>query len=153
MNIKCIAIGNRIMKDDGIGISIAEAIKEKLHKEDILVVICETDFDYALNELNNVDLLFIIDSSFSNIEPGSITMTSIDDQIESREQIYSQHQINLIDLIMKYKIPIKGYIIGIEIAEISYGLQLSDCLSEHFTQICDEVYNLIIKTGEEIKNA
>ena len=71
MNIKCIAIGNRIMKDDGIGINISEAIKERLITKDISVVICETDVEYALDELNNVDLLFIIDSSYYNIQPGT----------------------------------------------------------------------------------
>ena len=153
MKIKCIAIGNRIMKDDGIGISITESLKERLLNEDILVVICETDFDCALNELDDVDLLFIIDSSYYNIEPGTITISSVNNQINYKEQFYSQHQPNLIDLIMKYQISITGYIIGIEIAEISYSLQLSDCLLERYNQLCEEVYYLIMSITKETQNA
>lgn len=148
MNIKCIAIGNRIMKDDGIGIWIIEAIRERLLKEDISVSICETDIDYALNELNKVDLLFIIDSSYYNVEPGTITVSRIDNFLVQNKQIYSQHQPNLIDLIIKYNIRIKGFIIAIEIAEITYSFELSECLIEAFNQLCDDVYKIIISKSK-----
>lgn len=153
MNIKCIAIGNRIMKDDSIGIWIVEAIKERIIKEGISVVICETDIDYALKELNNVDLLFIIDSSYYNIDPGTITVSSIENQPVHMDEIYSQHQPNLIDLIIKYNINVKCFIIAIEIAEISYSLELSECLKEHFNQLCEEVYKIIISKVKEVKYA
>lgn len=149
MNTKCIAIGNRIMKDDGIAIYVVETIKDKLLNEGISVTICETDLDYALQELNYIDQFIIIDSSCYDIEPGTITVTSIDHQPVSQGQVYSQHQPNLIDLIQKYKISVKGFIIGIEVDDIAYSLQLSDCLLAQFNRLCEEVYHCILDIVKE----
>ena len=141
------------MKDDSIGILLAEAIKLKLIASGISVVICETNADYALSELIDVDLIFIIDSTYYDIKPGTVTVTPISDQLVSNSPNYSQHQLSLIDLIKTNKEPIEGFIIGVEIAEISFGIELSNCLSQQFNQLCNEVFNVIINITEGVKNA
>ncbi len=143
MRIKCIAIGNRIMGDDCIGIKVLEELTSELEKEEIQVIFGETDIDYALSKIDNRDFLFIIDSTYFNIAPGTVTFTPIEKAIIRQQPIYSQHQPSLINLLNTYKKSVSGYIIGIEVAEIHFSLELSEILSRKFLSICEEIHKFI----------
>lgn len=145
MTVKCVAIGNRIMCDDSIGIKVAEELSSKMMKEGIELIIGETDGDYSLSLIENGDLLFIIDSTYMDISPGTVTVTRINDLIV-KNQIFSQHQPNLINLINTYRKKVDGYVIGIEVDKIDFNLKLSDTLKNKLPQICEEVDKFICKT-------
>lgn len=146
MKIKCIAVGNRIMGDDSIGIKILEEISLELEKEKIEVIFGETDIDYAISKINEDDLLFIIDSTYFGRVPGTVTITPIEKAIiQQHNQIYSQHQPSLINLLKTYKKLVKGYIIGIEVEKIQFSLELSNTLKDKFLIICDEILKFIYK--------
>lgn len=146
MKIKCIAIGNRIMGDDSIGIKVLEALSSELEKEKIEVIFGETDIDYALRKIDDRDLLFIIDSTYFNIAPGTVTFTSIEKAIKGQQQIYSQHQPNLINLLKTYNKSVRGYIVGIEVEKIHFSVDLSETLRKKFLSICEEIYEIIYQT-------
>lgn len=143
MAVKCIAIGNRIMGDDSIGIKVVEALSTQFIKKNIEVVLGETDIDYALSKIEDGDLLFILDSTYFNIVPGTVTFTPIKEAYIQYQQVYSQHQPSLIQLLNIYKKSVDGYIIGIEVSEIHFSLELSDILKEKFSNICDKVSDFI----------
>ncbi|WP_053956392.1 hydrogenase maturation protease [Inediibacterium massiliense] len=143
MKIKCIAIGNRIMGDDGIGIKVLENLSQELEKEKIQVIFGETDIDYSLSKIDDEDLLFIIDSTYFNIAPGTVTFTPIEKAMKRQGQIYSQHQPSLIDLLNTYKKSVKGYIVGIEVEKIHFSLDLSETLRKKFLSICEEIHKFI----------
>ncbi|MCF6465169.1 hydrogenase maturation protease [Clostridium sp. Cult2] len=146
MKIKCIAIGNRIMGDDSIGIKVLEELSPELEKEKIEVIFGETDIDYALNKIEDMDLLFIIDSTYFDIAPGTVTFTTIEKAInQPHQQIYSQHQPSLINFLKTYKKSMKGYILGIEVEKIHFCLDLSETLEEKFISICEEIREFIYK--------
>jgi len=126
MKIKCIAIGNRIMGDDSIGIKVLEALSSEFKKEKIEVIFGETDIDYALSKIDNGDILFIFDSTYFNIDPGTVTFTPIEKAIKGQRQIYSQHQLSLINLLKTYNKSVRGYIVGIEVEKIHFSLDLSE---------------------------
>ncbi len=146
MAVKCIVIGNRIMGDDGIGLKVAEVLSPLLAQEHIELIFGETDNDYALSKIENGDMLFIIDSTFFHIDPGTITFTPIGDVIDQHHQIYSQHQPSLIYMLKTYGKLVEGYMIGIEVEKIEFCLELSDTLKTRFLPICDEVYLFIDHT-------
>lgn len=146
MPVKCIAIGNIVMGDDSVGIKVAKALSKYLFDEHIEIVLGETDNDYALSKIEGGDLLFIIDSTILNIIPGTVTYIPISEVIGLHHEVYSQHQPSLIYLIKAYGIEVKGYIIGIEVEKIEFGLELSDTLKTRFQSICDEVYRFIVQT-------
>jgi hydrogenase maturation protease len=150
MSIKCIAIGNRIMGDDSIGIRVLEEILPKLKGENIEVIFGETDIDYALSKINDGDFLLIIDSTYFNMEPGTVTFSDINKFVENNKQIYSQHQGSLIDLLSIYRSNVSGYVIGIEVREISFSLELSSSLEVKFYIICKEIYKFIHNTVRRI---
>ncbi|TAH59992.1 MAG: hydrogenase maturation protease, partial [Gottschalkiaceae bacterium] len=125
MNIKCIAIGNVIMGDDSIGIKVLEKLSPQLASENIEVIFGETDIDYVLGKIKDGDFLFIIDATYYYICPGTVTFTPLGDVERQHNQIYSQHQQNLINLLKTYGKSIEGFIIGIEVEKISLCLELS----------------------------
>ena len=153
MRIKCIAIGNRIMGDDGIGIKVLEELLQELEKCKIEVIIGETDFDYGLSKIAEGDILFIIDSTYFNIDPGTVTFTPIEKAINCQWRIYSQHQPSLINLLHTYKKSVKGYIIGIEVEKIHFCLDLSVTLKEKFFSICEEIRVFIYEIIGGIQDA
>lgn len=146
--IKIIAIGNLLMGDDSIGLKIIDAIEEKL-KELHLEIECikaETDFNYALDNIQNGDFIFIIDSTLLGLECGQITKIPLSEAEKYLNNLLSIHSISLISLINRSNIEITGFILGIEVAKVEFSLDITNELKERFEKICSEVYT-IIKTN------
>ena len=151
MGVKCIAIGNRIMGDDSIGIRVVEELWDTIMNEDIEVIIAETDIEYALSKIDDSDFLLIIDSTYFDINPGTLTFTPINDLVFNYKTGFSQHQPSLLYLIKQYNKNVDGFVIGIEIEKIEFNLELSNTLNEKFSNICEETLQFI-KNNKTIKN-
>ena len=145
MNIKVIGIGNRIMGDDAIGVMLAEELKEALEKLGVEVIIGETDVDYCLSFVEEEDFLFIIDATLYGLEPGTLTIEEIKkEKLYSKEE-YSQHQISLVKLISICDIRnVSGYILGIEVVDVDFGIELSPVINDKFNDIKNKVYDFIV---------
>ncbi|WP_283591883.1 hydrogenase maturation protease [Clostridium butanoliproducens] len=142
---KVIAIGNRIMMDDSIGIKVVESIEEDLKRLDFNVVIGETDIDYTLNEINEGDFIIIVDSSLTKKSPGTINVSNLKNINEYNEKTYSLHQMNLIKLLSSSELfKVDGLLITIEASEIDFGMGLSRILEEKFEIIKNEVLEEIV---------
>ena len=98
-------------------------------------------------------MLFILDSTYFDKAPGTVTFTPIEELLLDGKRIYSQHQANLIDLLKVYRKSVKGFVIGIEVEEINFCLELSDILTEKFLNICNEINDFIIQNSRRIYNA
>jgi len=149
MGVKCIAIGNRIMGDDAIGIKVAQELQPQLQQNGIEVIFGETDLDYALRSIADGDYLFILDATHFNVETATVTHIPLQDTMKQLQQLYpvfSQHQPSLIEFLTTYNIKVEGYIIGIEVEEINFSLELSNELKTRFSDICGKVYNFIHHT-------
>lgn len=146
MAIKCIVIGNRIRMDDGIGIRVAENLMSRLKRVSIEVILGETDQEYILSRIDSEDLLILLDATYYGIVPGTITVTPIVDIAHLNHILYTQHDSNLISLLKIQGKNVDGYMIGIEIDTIDYGVELSDTLSGKLQSISDEVFRLISQT-------
>lgn len=134
------------MGDDGIAIKVAESIEKDLKTQGINVVIGETDVDYCLDELMECDRAFILDATYYGLEPGSISVNTVENIKLSSGRRLSQHGVNLITFIKMQKtqeLQKKIYIIGIEISKVSYSLQLTNQLERKFVDICEKVKKVI----------
>lgn len=152
--LRFVAVGNRFMKDDGIAIAVAEALKEKLEEMGLEVIICETDCQRCFYLLDRDDFVMILDALNIGKEPGSVHVLRLQEVLAQSVQISAQHDMNIIDLMRLHNRAYKGYIIGIEVADVEFGNELSPLLSEKFSVICSDIENLIIKIlVEEPKNA
>lgn len=141
-----IGIGSLIMTDDGIGIRVTHAIKKKLQEHGIVVIIGETDVQYCMDEIHPDDFLVVIDSMVQGKEPGSIEIVPLHDATKNHSDFHSQHNFSLINAISLTYMDIHGYLIGVEVAEIGFGFELSNALREKFENICHNV----LKTVEDI---
>lgn len=152
MKTKLLAIGNKLMGDDGISLKVAKDIEKQLIDIGINVVFGETDVDYCLNELLDCDKAFILDATCFGIESGSITINEIDTMNFNNKLGLSQHGINLMTLLELYKChynvnseEIKDvYVIGIEVASIEWRLGISKELQPMYDIICKNVLGTII---------
>lgn len=143
--IKVFGIGNIILCDDGIGVRVAENLKEEIEAlgDDIEVIIGKTDVLYCINKIEEDDEVVIIDSTYFMTRPGAVTVKSLDRCDEFINYDYSPHEESLLSLLRKERRDVKGYLIGIEISHIDYSEELSKILNRKFKDICTRVYNEI----------
>ncbi|WP_278320144.1 MULTISPECIES: hydrogenase maturation protease [Clostridium] len=141
-------MGNIIMGDDGIAIEIAKNIQGFLKKNNIEVIIGETDFEYCLSNIKKDDFLFILDAGYYGKKIGDITTLSLDNYT-SHKKGYTQHSYSFIDLVKLYYKETKGYILAIEVSNIDYTLEISKELKANMNKISNEIISIIIK---EIKS-
>ena len=144
MGKKVIAIGNRLMMDDGVALLILEKIKNTLENNGIETIIGETDVEFCFSKLNKQDVFYIIDSTYYGNVPGTLTFKSLDDIKKIKDHSMSIHSLGLMDLINMYKMDIKGYFIGIEISNIDINIGLSNILQGKVEDISKNVMNFII---------
>lgn len=142
--IKVFGIGNILLCDDGIGVRVAENLKEEIEAlgDDIEVIIGKTDALYCINKIED-DEVIIIDSTYFMTRPGAVTVKSLDKCDEFINYDYSPHEESLLSLLRKERRDVKGYLIGIEISHIDYSEELSKILNRKFKDICTRVYNEI----------
>ena len=148
-----IGIGSLVMRDDGIGSRVVEAIESSLREHDIASIVGETDFQYCFDEIKQDDLVIILDAMNQSEEPGSIDVMLLSDALTDRGMFRTQHEFSLFDLIELHAPQTPGYFIGIEAAEIGFGFDLSAPLRECFEQICANVLNTILNIKEEVEHA
>jgi hydrogenase maturation protease len=138
MSIKVIALGNVLMKDDGVAIDVARKIEKELSEKNIEVILGETDAQYCISKIKEEDYIFVIDAACYEKAPGEITCISLYDFVSNRKEGF-QHSYSFLDLIKLYYPNIKGKIYGIEVAEVGFGLGLSCTLQNRSDNISKEI--------------
>lgn len=151
--ILVIGIGSLVMRDDGIGSRVVEAIKDSLRERDIASFVGETDFQCCFDEIKPDDLVMIVDAMAQGKELGSIEVMLLSDALKDRGKLRTQHEFSLFDLIELHVPQTPGYLIGIEASEIGFGFDLSAPLKERFEQICNDVLSEIISIKEDAEDA
>jgi hydrogenase maturation protease len=142
MKVKVIAIGNTLMEDDGIAVIVVKKIREELINKNIEVIVGETDFEFCASLLEEGDILFIIDASYYGKNPGEITVLNLENCLQEKK-LYTQHSCSVIDLIKLYYKYVRGYIVGIEISNVSFKLGLSKELESKIDIISENVFKCI----------
>ena len=141
---KVIAIGNRLMMDDAVGVVILEKIKKILEDKGIESIVGETDVDFCFSKLNTDDVFYIIDSTYYGNIPGTVTFKNLKDVKKTTGHSRSIHSLGLVELVNIYDLDIKGYFIGIEIANIDINIGLSHILESKLENISRDILSFII---------
>jgi hydrogenase maturation protease len=139
MGRKLIAIGNQMMKDDAIASRIAQQLKDYLYAQEIQIIIGETDVDYCIDQIQDGDDLIILDGVYGEGTPGDICIFPVENMDCHRKIFFTQHQPNVLDGLKLYKKLTTGIFIGIQIADISFGLSLSEIMEAVLPQVCQRV--------------
>lgn len=147
--IKIIAVGNRFMKDDGIAIAVAEALKKMTADLNMDIILGETDSFECFYLLNKDDFVIVLDAVYMGVEPGSVSVFKLNDVIEQTSAWCFQHDLSILELMKLFHTSFRGIFIGIESADIGYGDELSPVLHEKLPQICSEVEKIISNIVKE----
>jgi hydrogenase maturation protease len=151
--ILVIGIGSLIMRDDAIGSKVVEHIEGDLRTYGIDCFVGETDFQCCFDEIKIDDYLVIIDAMTQGKEPGYIDVMLLCDALKSRCKLRTQHEFSFLDLIELHYPQIEGCFIGIEIAEIGFGFELSKPLQMSFDKICSYVLTMVLNIKKEMEHA
>lgn len=142
MSVKLIAMGNRLMKDDGIGIEVALSIEEKLTEDGIDIIYGETDFDYCMSKVEENDFIILLDATSYGKKPGEIRVISLDSYIPDKLG-YSQHCYSFFEVLKCYFPEVRGVIISIKIYEVDFNYGLSTVLQEKLSDLSKDILYII----------
>ncbi|MGB8452134.1 MAG: hydrogenase maturation protease [Anaerocolumna sp.] len=148
MNLKLIAMGNVLMKDDGIGIFITRAMEEELIGKGVEVIFGETDFGYCISKVNDSDTVIILDAASYGKNPGELSIIPLNNYTPNRNG-YTQHGYNLLDILKLYYPNLEGDILAIEVKDITFGFGLTQELQKKKKDIIREIFTYINLLQEE----
>jgi len=143
-------IGNVLLKDEGIGCHVVQALGE-VDLSDVEIIDGGTSSD-VLQLSEGADKLIIVDAVKGGGMPGQIYRFHIEDVTLEHKPLLSLHDISLIDSLklmqLWHKID-EAVIIGIEPKDIGWGLELSPELRERIPRIIDAILAELNNTSPE----
>ena len=131
------------MKDDGIGLLVAEELEKRFLSKEVEIIYGETDSEACFYSLNPDDFILILDAMSSGDRPGSVKVFSLEEIMEQVSNPTMQHDMSFLDMIRLYRFPVRVYLIGIEASIIAPGCELSTVLKRQFPHICRKTEDII----------
>jgi hydrogenase maturation protease len=135
-----VGVGNVLLKDEGIGCHVVQALRET-DLSDVEIIVGGTSLD-ALQLCEDADKLIIVDAVRGGGTPGQIYRFHIEDISLEQKPLLSLHDMSLIDslkLMRLWRNVGEAVIIGIEPKDIGWGLELSPELQEKVPRVVDAV--------------
>ncbi|RXT07947.1 hydrogenase maturation protease [Ammoniphilus sp. CFH 90114] len=143
MKILVLGLGNRLMKDDGIGVELVEALlNEKYMDKEIEYAVGETDLNYCLDVIENRQYIIVIDAVMMGKQPGEASVLPLSELVRSKPGL-SMHHLHFLDLLHQFGERKQGMLIGIEPFELDFHLGLSKGLKEQFKRILNDVMSIL----------
>lgn len=139
-----LGIGNRLMGDDGIGVRIVEALGKENTAGQIHYAAGETDINYCLDALEDVDCCIIADGAFSGMcRPGCIRVYDLKEVLQQKRPVMSFHDFDLIQAMKCGNMMKDGILIAIEIGSVELSAALSPMMQERFDALVREAGTII----------
>jgi hydrogenase maturation protease len=142
-----VGIGNVLLRDEGVGCHVAQAL-EGIPLPDAEVIDGGTCPD-LLQLVADADKLVIVDAVSGGGVPGQIYRFRPEDIEMENKRVLSLHDIGLIDNLKLAQLRCnvgETVIIGVEPRELGWGLELSPELEEKMPQIIDVVLDELNNT-------
>lgn len=145
--IKIFGIGNILLCDDAIGVRILENLRAHLINKfmHIEIIIGETDYLYCLSCVDPDDQVIIIDSTYFDLPPGSISLLPLSECDKVLKLPKLAHEVTFLCMLRHEYPNISGYFIGIEVDKIDFSLTLSPLLENKFEELCHKILDIINK--------
>lgn len=135
-----VGIGNTLLRDEGVGCHVAHAL-ERMPLPDVQVIDGGT-CPGVLQLIEDADKVVIVDAVYGGGMPGEIYRFRLEDITLEQKSFLSLHDVGLVDELMLMQLwnnISEAVVIGIEPAEISWGLELSPEIQGKMPQIIDTV--------------
>jgi hydrogenase maturation protease len=126
-----IGVGNLLLRDEGIGIHVVQALQQMDLPADIRLVDGGTSPD-LIACTRAADKMIIVDAARAGGEPGAVYRFLPADLAAERPVLASAHQMGVVENLglmnLTGSAPAETVIIGVEPAEIDWGTELSAIL-------------------------
>jgi len=132
--IVIVGVGNVLLKDEGIGVHVVRALQEMslASPNGEVEVIDGGTSPSAFDSAEGADKLIIVDAARGGCEPGTIYRFAPDEVSGGPKLLYSLHDLGLLDSLRMMESvgnpPRETVIIGVEPAEVDWGLELTPTL-------------------------
>ena len=133
-------VGNLLLKDEGIGVHVAQALQEMGtgNGTDVQILDAGTSPDVLLS-LEKVDKLIIVDAAEGGCEPGSVYRFRLDEAPQGNTEVHSLHEITFAQSLRMLDNlglrPESTIVLGIQPKEIDWGLEPSVELARRIPEI------------------
>jgi hydrogenase 3 maturation protease len=138
-NILFVGIGNVLKNDDGVGVYIANNIKESSNIKSLSVEVSIENYIGKINSLKP-DLLVLIDCVDMKLSPGSCRLLETG---KIQDFTFNTHNISLKRLAEFFNMPV--FVLGIQPENVEFGEKISYLVKE----VADKMIQLINR--QEVK--
>ena len=159
VRVLVLGLGNILLKDEGVGVHVAECLQKKDLPDNVEIIDGGTSgLDVLLSQRPPYRLL-VIDAIKAGRKPGTVYKTQLKRGEKERvTQIFNElgqsnislHQVGLLDALRAAekleRMPEEITIIGLEPAEVSLGLELTEPVKQSVPRVVEQVL-------EEIQDA
>jgi hydrogenase maturation protease len=147
--ILVLGVGNTLLRDEGIGIHVAEALRSRPDLDpDIHILDGGTLGLSLLPDVEDATALIVIDAARINEQPGQMRIfenSEMDQQLGGKKR--SVHELAVSDLLaaaaLAGHLPEERALIAIQPSSIDWGLEPSAEVHQAIGQACDAVTSLI----------
>jgi hydrogenase maturation protease len=140
--ILILGIGNILLRDEGVGVRVVEALRERALPEGIEALDGGTSGAGLVDEIADRRKVIAVDSMQAEAEPGAVFRLGLADLLRNPDQL-SLHEFGLLDTLMMAKrlgcLPREIVIFGIQPKDIRTGLDLSPEISALIPGLIDRV--------------
>jgi hydrogenase maturation protease len=141
--ILILGIGNILLCDEGVGVRVAEQMREAALPDDVEVVDGGTAGMDLLDVLAERRKVIIIDAVQANCEPGTVLRFSAEDMVQSEDVSVSLHELGLYEALMMTKQlgcePEEVVVFGIKPKKVGYGLELTEEIEKLIPKVVEMV--------------
>jgi hydrogenase maturation protease len=140
-----VGVGNVLLKDEGIGVHVVRALQEMslASPEGEVEVVDGGTSPGALDMAEGADKLIIVDAACGGGEPGTIYRFAPDEVSGEPKLLTSLHDLGLFDSLRMMESvgnpPRETVIIGVEPAEVDWGLELTPALRGKLPDVVQRV--------------
>jgi hydrogenase maturation protease len=141
-SIVVIGVGNLLMKDEGAGIHAIRELEQLNLPPDVNLIDGGTSPDLIACTRAGAKMI-IIDAAKAGGEPGAIYRFRPEDLAAEKAELASAHQMGVVENLAMMELagnkPASVIIIGIEPAEIDWGMELSPTLQARMPKLIEVV--------------
>ncbi|HUK79913.1 MAG TPA: hydrogenase maturation protease [Nitrososphaerales archaeon] len=94
-----LGLGNRYLKDDGVGIAVVKELQRRNMGEGVLVRAHQTFDLWLLSEYSGASRLIVVDAARSGTSPGTVTEYEVEPRHTPLDSLPGLHSLRLNDLI------------------------------------------------------
>lgn len=141
-----LGIGSRLMRDDGVGPLLADALRKDAHPAHWEICAAETDVWFAARLREPGDYVVLLDAVCSDGKPGNVRRYPLEREQRQRLPI-DAHAMDWWGNVLE---DCRGAcLIGIEADEVAPGIGLSKALSEQWVQLYTQVRSILAELDSE----